>query len=129
MTETIIKLLPLIETLVNILLPLVIAVLVPLIVKLAKTKLDNDQRKILRAAVEASYWGVEKLSRKTENTIDDKLAEGLDGLARSLGRSPTDKEVAIAKTWFDEMHEKKLNGIYPGSLSLSGAGMVSTKKK
>lgn len=127
--KTLTELLPLFESVANILIPLIFAVLIPIVVKLIKSKLGSDQQRILRSAVEAAFWGVEKVSRKTDTKVDDKVATGLKVLGDSLGRPPTSEEERLAKMWFDEMHEKKKRGIYPNSLSLASSGNARPKKK
>ena len=82
---------------------------------------------MIKLAAETAYWGVEKLSRKTDTKLDDKVAEGLKELTSALGRKPSKKEVVLAKSFFNELHEKKKKGILPGSLSLSDAGFSAKK--
>ena len=117
--KTLVNMLPLIESAANILIPIAFAILVPILVKLIRSKLGADEQRILKSAVEAAFWGVEKVSRKTETKVDDKVGDGLKLLSDGLGRAPTSEEERLAKVWFDEMHEKKKRGIYPNSLSLA----------
>jgi hypothetical protein len=130
--KTFIELLPLIEAIANVAVPILIATLVPVATKVLKSKLDKDQQAALKAGVEAAYWGVEKLARKTDTKLDDKVGEGLKKLSDQLGRDPTYDEINKAKSWWDELHEKRKRGFLPSLESLPGiiGGIVGgTKKK
>lgn len=111
------KYLPLVEAIANVALPVIFSVMVPVVVKLSKTKLDKEQQKLLRSSVEVAYWTVEKINRKTETKVDDKVEAGLKELKEALGREPTDHEKASAIRWFNEIHEKKKLGMILGALN------------
>jgi len=108
--------LPLLEGLANLAIPIAVTFLLPHLVRLLRTKLDDKQEKTLATVAEGAYWAVERLVRKTPTQVDDKMAAALKAVADQLGRDPTDNESKKLGVMFNSMNEKKKLG----SLSLSG---------
>ena len=108
--------LPLLEGLFNLAIPLAITFLLPHVIALMREKLTDQQEKTLATVAEGAYWAVERIVRKTPTQVDDKLAAGLEAVAAQLGRDPTEKESKKLGVLFTKMNEKKKHG----SLSLSG---------
>ena len=76
----------------NIGLPIVITLALPWLIKLLRAKLNNEQELTLSRIAEGAYFAIEKMARKSENKIDDKVAEALKVIAEELGREPKPKE-------------------------------------
>ena len=91
----------------NIGLPLVITMALPWLIKLLRAKLNNEQELTLSRIAEGAYFAIEKLSRKSENKIDDKIAEALKVVADELGREPKPKEKNLILRAIGVLHEKK----------------------
>jgi len=110
------SILPLLEGLANLAIPVAVTFLLPHLIKLLKDRLTDRQEKTLATVAEGAYWAVERIVRKTPTQVDDKLAAGLKEVADALGRDPNDDEAKKVKALFNQMNEKKKRG----SLSLSG---------
>lgn len=91
----------------NIGLPLVITMALPWLIKLLRAKLNNEQELTLSKVAEGAYFAIEKLARKSDNKIDDKIAEALKVVAEELGRDPKPKEKNIILRAISVLHEKK----------------------
>jgi hypothetical protein len=91
----------------NIGLPLVITMALPWLIKLLRAKLNNEQELTLSRIAEGAYFAIENLARKSENKIDDKVAEALKVVAEELGREPKPKEKNLILRAFNVLHEKK----------------------
>jgi hypothetical protein len=91
----------------NIGLPLVITMALPWLIKLLRAKLNNEQELTLSRIAEGAYFAIEKMARKSDNKIDDKVAEALKVVAEELGREPKPKEKNIILRAFGIFHEKK----------------------
>lgn len=91
----------------NIGLPIVITMALPWLIKLLRAKLNNEQELTLSRIAEGAYFAIEKMARKSENKIDDKVAEALKIVAEELGREPKPKEKSIVLRAMSILHEKK----------------------
>ena len=76
----------------NIGLPIAITLALPWLIKLLRAKLNNEQELTLSRIAEGAYFAIEKMARKSENKIDDKVAEALKVISEELGREPKPKE-------------------------------------
>lgn len=91
----------------NIGLPIVITMALPWLIKLLRAKLNNEQELTLSRITEGAYFAIEKLARKSDNKIDDKIAEALKVISEELGREPKPKEKNIILRAIGILHEKK----------------------
>ena len=91
----------------NIGLPIVITMALPWLIKLLRAKLSNEQELTLSRIAEGAYFAIEKVARKSDNKIDDKIAEALKVVAEELGREPKAKEKNIILRAISVLHEKK----------------------
>ena len=91
----------------NIGLPIVITMALPWLIKLLRAKLSNEQELTLSRIAEGAYMAIEKMSRKSANKIDDKIAEALKVVAEDLGRQPKAKEKNIILRTLGILHEQK----------------------
>ena len=94
----------------NIGLPIVITLALPWLIKLLRAKLNNEQEITLSRIAEGAYMAIEKVSRKSSNKIDDKIAEALKVVAEELGREPKKREKNVVLRVMNIIHEKKKNG-------------------
>jgi hypothetical protein len=66
---------------------------------------DKDHHVIFQKAVDTAYCVVHQVSRKTENKIDDKVAEALKVVKDVLGRELTHEEKSKARSLLRAKHE------------------------
>ena len=84
----------------------VLALAIPWLTKKALDHFkEKDQEKLFQTAVDSAYLIVHQISRKTENKIDDKLAEALKAMKEVLGRELTHTEAIKAKAMLRAKHE------------------------
>ena len=86
-------------------LPVVITMALPWLIKLLRAKLNNEQELTLSKITEGAYYAVERLARKSDNKIDDKLVEALKVISEELGREPKAKEKNIILRTISVLHE------------------------
>ena len=98
----------------NIGLPMVITLALPWLIKLLRAKLNNEQELTLSHIAEGAYFAVEKMARKSDNKIDDKVAEALKIISEELGRNPKPKEKNIILRAVGVFHEKKKGSVWAG---------------
>tara|TARA_R110000751_G_scaffold20073_2_gene59246 strand:- start:8362 stop:8694 length:333 start_codon:yes stop_codon:yes gene_type:complete len=98
----------------NIGLPMVITLALPWLIKLLRAKLNNEQELTLSHIAEGAYFAVEKMARKSDNKIDDKVAEALKIISEELGRNPKPKEKNIILRAIGVFHEKKKGSVWAG---------------
>jgi hypothetical protein len=98
----------------NIGLPIVITMALPWLIRLLRAKLNNEQELTLSRIAEGAYFAIEKMARKSDNKIDDKVAEALKIVAEELGREPKPKEKNIILRAIGIFHEKKRASIWAG---------------
>ena len=89
----------------NIGLPIVITMALPWIIKLLRAKLNNEQEITLSKIAEGAYFAIERLARKSDNKIDDKIAEALKVVSEELGRAPKPKEKNVILRTISVLHE------------------------
>lgn len=119
MLELVAKILPLIE----VLLPLVVAVVLPWV---AKRYIDEKRLERLLDIAEAAYWSTEGLVEKTPNKIDDKLHESLARVMEVLGRPLKDKEQRLVTARFAELAgRQKIATKLAGSTTSAALGVAA----
>lgn len=79
---------------------------------------DKEHKQTFKHAVDTAYMVVHQISRKTENKIDDKVAEALKVVKDVLGRELTHEEKGKARSMLRAKHESikfpKLLGVVGG---------------
>ena len=94
----------------NIGLPIVITLALPWLIKLLRAKLNNEQEITLSRITEGAYFAIERMARKSDNKIDDKLAEALKVVSEELGREPKPKEKNAILRTISVLHESQRKG-------------------
>lgn len=89
----------------NIGLPIVITMALPWLIKLLRAKLNNEQEITLSRIAEGAYFAIEKMARKSDNKIDDKIAEALKVVSEELGRQPKAREKNVILRTISVLHE------------------------
>lgn len=107
----------------DVLLTLALAILPWATKQIIESFKDAKQREAFDAAVNAAYLVVHQISRKTDNKIDDKVAEALKIMKDVLGRNLSKKEVKAATLKIKAKHEAVK---FPSLLEKVG-GLVGVK--
>ena len=94
----------------NIGLPMVITLALPWLIKLLRAKLNNEQEITLSRITEGAYFAIERMARKSDNKIDDKLAEALKVVSEELGREPKPREKNVILRTISVLHESQRKG-------------------
>jgi len=98
----------------------VVMVLIPVVVGIFVKQLkDKQKQKQLADAADVAYLVVHQMSRKTENKIDDKIAEAIKVVADTLGRDLTEKEKKQVEVKLKAKHEVNK---FPNLLNIKEVG-------
>jgi hypothetical protein len=114
---------PLIQQVVEIMLPLVATLVAWAIRQWVATKVKAEHRAMLCTVAESAYWVVAQIARKTPGGLDDKVAIAIKVVVDELKRPLTPAETAIVSNTIKATHEQ----IRPEANGVGAATVKSTR--